>query len=400
MRTPLFAVAILGLVTPTFLLSQGCGTRQPASDTVPASVISRGFYMGITDNQSTPNTPNETWQRIKENGDLVIFFDDAGIPWQKAYDQDFANYPADYLANIADQIARLQALPKRPEVFVYINLLDGERTALAKFRVNGGTTHPAPAPWDTKTTAFNDSMVVTAFTNHCKYLISRLNPKYLSLGIEANMMLDSVQLGNTPMSAWTNYVAGVQSISSALKAAHPNVELLVSLQLGSYYKNRAYQEPKILPLIQATDIIAVTSYPYMDYNKIDDLPNDYFSSIADLAPGKPFAIAEQGWPAENIFYPDPLPSSTPPSINIAFTADDQVKYYEKVLNFALKRQTAFVGVWITQDGDGYWTQLFQYWPEPIRMLSRFFRDIGFYDGAGNARASLQTWQKYFQYPKH
>lgn len=387
---------LLGCTKPTASGGNPSGEAQ-----VPR--ITRSFSMGFTPNPDSYNNPisqQAAWKRIADHGDLVVLFDDAGIPWQSAYDSNFVGYPSDYLQTLTEQITQIEMLSPSTEVFLYINLLSSSRTSLAPFRTVGGTIEPAPAPWNTKTTAFQDPMVVQAFTNHCAYLISRFRPKYLSLAIEANMMLEAVEAGSLPLSAWTNFVAGVQAIYAQVKAAHPEVQILVSLQAGTFYKHQNFQRSKIQPLLDSTDVVTVTSYPYMDYNQVSGIPQDYFSALTNLAPNKPFAIAEQGWPAENITYPDPLPLGVPPSIDIPFTETDQSAYFSWMLSEAMLRKTVFVGVWIGQDGDGFWNQIFQFWPEPIRLQSRLFRDLGFYDGTGQPRSkTIDVWTRYFQYPR-
>ncbi|MBX9767382.1 MAG: hypothetical protein K2X47_08940 [Bdellovibrionales bacterium] len=390
----------------SLVLFQNCA-KPPAAPVSPTNgsqvpIISRSFSMGFTPNPDSYNSPSAqqaAWKHISDHGDLVVLFDDAGIPWQSAYDSNFTAYPSDYLQTITDQITQIQLLPASTEVFLYIDLLSSARTSLAPFRSVGGTTNPAPAPWDTKTIAFSDPMVVQAFANHSNYLISRFHPKYLSLAIEANMMLEAIESGSLPLSAWTNFVAGVQAIYAKVKQTNPQVQILVSLQAGSFYKNQNYQKSKLQPLLDSTDVITVTSYPYMDYNKVSDLPRDYFSALTSLAPTKPFAIAEQGWPAESIIYPDPLPPGTTPGIQIPFTESDQSQYYSWMLGEAMSRKTLFVGVWISQDGDGFWNQIFQYWPEPVRFQSRLFRDLGFFDGTGRARPAIDIWDSYLKYPR-
>lgn len=226
----------------------------------------------------------------------------------------------------------------------------------------------------------------------CNFLISKYRPKYFGYGIELNMMLDAIKLGKISGQAWINLSSALGTIYFRLKMDNPGVQILYTLQAGSFYQDQVFQKTYLDKITVWTDILAISSYPFLDYRRVEELPSDYFSKIASLSIVKPFAIAEQGWPAENITYPDPLPAGSAPLVNIPFTSQDQAKYVRFMLENVLARPTAFVGWWVSRDADETWATHFSQWPEPNRWIARLFRDVGLFEGGtGAPREAAYTW---------
>lgn len=110
------------------------------------------------------------------------------------------------------------------------------------------------------------------------------------------------------------------------------------------------------------------------------LPEDYFSAIAALAPDRPFAISETGWPAEPI--DDPYPIAIPGS------EDAQRAYLERLLADAEALDAQFVSWFFTRDFDEHWEQALR--QLAIAPTVRLWKDNGLYDGAGTARPALSV----------
>jgi hypothetical protein len=119
---------------------------------------------------------------------------------------------------------------------------------------------------------------------------------------------------------------------------------------------------------------------------------DLFTALADLAPGKPFAVAETAWPAEDI--PDP---ASPGSVLVSADPARQQQYVERLLAEASALDARFVTWFFTRDFDVFWDSTFQFLPEAD--LIRIWKDTGLYDGTGNPRPALVPWQQDLARPR-
>ena len=135
----------------------------------------------------------------------------------------------------------------------------------------------------------------------------------------------------------------------------------------------------IRELLPYTDWIAVSTYPYVRGRALADLDGGYLGAIAALAPEKPFAIAEAGWPAETIAIPGiaEIPSSP----------EQQRAFLEWLLDQARSLDAEFVTWFLLQDID----QLVGALPAEAQTVALVFRDIGLYDEAGAARPAAKVW---------
>ncbi|MDH5628108.1 MAG: hypothetical protein OEY69_07425, partial [Candidatus Krumholzibacteria bacterium] len=125
------------------------------------------------------------------------------------------------------------------------------------------------------------------------------------------------------------------------------------------------------------------AFRYPDGSRADPalLPASFFSAIRDLAPSKPFAIAETGWPAETIAAPYP--------IEILSGTLYQQQYLSFVLDESDRLEAQFVSLLISRDYDVFWESTLKNHPDAATL--RLWRDIGLYDGDGVARPALARW---------
>jgi hypothetical protein len=112
------------------------------------------------------------------------------------------------------------------------------------------------------------------------------------------------------------------------------------------------------------------------------LPADHFSALADLAPDKPFAVAETGWPAEDVTAPFP--------VTIPASETTQRAYVARLLTDADGLSAAFVMWFVSRDYDDLWESYLQFLPNA--PLLRLWRDNGLYTGDGQRRPALETWR--------
>lgn len=134
------------------------------------------------------------------------------------------------------------------------------------------------------------------------------------------------------------------------------------------------------------DMVGISTYPYLFYNsgpwtgkyhgaspypligdellfvdhemaKPDRLPDDWLSQIKDIAPGKPYAVTETAWPAEDIYRPrllnlnDPANPDRRDDYLITSNPDNQYRYFNKLFREANELDLKFIMVFSFADYD-------------------------------------------------
>jgi len=357
---------ILPLVLLT-VLTCSCGGGGSEGDT-------RTFAMGFTDfpHAQTIEAVLAAWSVIGRDADMATIHFDDGVPWPQA----FSGEP--YHANFIEELdAKAAAIPSGHLTYLSMTPINFERDSLAAYR---GTTGGMllPPPWNTY--GFDHPDVITAYINHCEYMIEKFDPDFMAYTIEGNI------LAYKDLSSWPAYVTLAQSVYPALKKSHPDLPLISTLQADFFHAFTSTQAASIAQILPYTDYIGVSTYAFSNAYTPATLPEDWFSALAGLAPEKPFAVGETSWPAETVT--DPYPVEIP--------ADEkgQADYVARLLGEAENLDAVFINWFFTRDFDDFWESYFQYLPEA--SLARLWKDTGLYDGQGNPRQGLSVWRQYFE----
>ncbi len=340
----------------------------------------RSFKMGFTPWLYEASFAAQTlvYDEIQNNGDIVSHHLMGGIPWQEAFDQ--TAYPTDVENEIA---TRLNKTVAGKSVYLSIDSLNGLRTELAP---NWGSTENEPRTGAWATRDFDSPEVITAYTNFALDMIGRFNPDYFNYAVEI-----SVLMFGTP-ATYDKFVTFSAAVYTNIKAVHPNLPMLVSLSLKTP-DNAEMQKTKadFARIKDYVDVVGISVYPYAFYdhtNKGDPatMPTDWLSQISTLAPNKPIAITEVGWAAEDLV----IPSF---SINVPVTAAQQNQFLNELFEQATNHNALFVIWFCLYDYDTLWSTVLA-----SGDIARIWRDIGFYDGSLNPRASFDTWQTWYKRP--
>ena len=111
------------------------------------------------------------------------------------------------------------------------------------------------------------------------------------------------------------------------------------------------------------------------------MPPNWLSQARDLAPDKPFAIAETGWPAETLWIPELFIW-----VESSWAWQDD---YLRMVSEAMDAYAARFFVWfLAVDYDDAWEVWEALGIDPGFMV---WRDTGLYDGDVVARTSRYTW---------
>jgi hypothetical protein len=358
----------LAALAAALLVVMGCGSS--SSNGGGTGGETRTFALGFTDYPYSlaPEAYAETVEIVRRDGDMAAMHFDDGVPWQEALSA--APYAPGYAAELN---ARAAAMPSGHVVYLAVTPIAFSRDGLAAHRGETGN-EPLTPPWDSF--HFDAPEVIEAFTAHAENMIAIFNPDYFAYAVEANMLLDLAP------GEWTAFVTLAREVYTRLKARHPDLPCFITLQADSFHGNRSAHSAGIAQLLPYTDFIAVSSYPYGLTANPDVLPADHFSALADLAPAKPFAVAETGWPAEDVTAPFP--------VTISASEATQQAYVERLLADADDLSATFVMWFVSRDYDDLWESYLQY--QPNAALLRLWRDNGLYTGDGYRRPALETWR--------
>lgn len=345
-------------------------TPSPAPTSTPEGP-SRSFALGFTDfpHEVSIEALLAAYDVIERDGDMVTMHFDDGIPWPEALAGD--EYDAEYMAEVNGKAG---VIPDGHVVFLAITPIAFDRDALASYR-STAVNQPLPAPWDGY--SFDHPNVIDAFINHAERMIAIYSPDYFAYAIEANILYN-----NRP-DLWPAFLSLAEQVYAAIKQSHPELPVFITLQAEWFNRDREAQSAAIRQLLPFTDMIAVSSYPFIDDAGVDQLPIDYFSALADLAPEKPFAIAETSWPAEDVTEPYPVLLPGSPSA--------QQDYVERLFADAETLDAEFINWFFTRDFDKQWEDVLS--THPAATTLRLWRDTGLYDGDGNPRPALGTWRE-------
>ncbi|MEZ6002602.1 MAG: hypothetical protein R3F33_00325 [Planctomycetota bacterium] len=334
----------------------------------------RSFALAFTPwpHAATPAAVAFTYQEILANGDWIAHHLDRGVPWQEALDG--TPYPAAVENELDGLVA---ATPVGTPVYLAITPLNGARDGLA---LNWGASgaQPLSPPWDTR--GFADAEVADAFASYALDLIGRFQPACLNFAIEAS------ELALHDASMFADFVTFENALLPQIRAQYPNLPLMLSVALKSPGSTDAQTLASSLPpAIAPIDWVGISVYPYVFFEHADkgdpaNLPADWLTQALAWSAGKPIAITETGWIAEDLV----IPSF---SVNVPSDPAKQQAYLDALFAGCRATQARFC-VWFTiADFDDLWNNTLGQDP-----LAQIWRDTGLYDGVQVARPALARWQ--------
>ncbi len=345
---------------------------------VNASGDSRSFYMGFTPFQYSwvEDTLTTTYQQIDKHADLILHHLDDGVPWVEAHEGVAFHENVEKDLNF-----RLNKRKPNQRIFVAATAIDFNRKELAGYW-GSGKSMKRPKKWRDK--SFDDPQILIAYTNYCRRLIRHFNPRYFAYGIEVNL------LAYNNNEEFQRFIKLAQYVYPALKKDFPDLPIFLSFYLEP--PDRLKETRKhIKPLLPYTDIFAISTYPYMarDYppQRFENIPRNWFDQVRQIAPGKPFAIAETGFIAEDLSAYTKTFKGTP---------EEQKKYLKWMLSEANRLDAQFVVWFVIADYDKLWSVL--KWVVMFNPLAKAWKDTGLYDGALKPRPSLKIWDHWLRKP--
>ncbi len=356
-----------------------------AGDNEPGNASSRSFYMGFTPwlYAATAQAETDVYTFINSKGDLVAHHFQQGIPYDDA--STFPNFD-NYEINIKDEVNnRINLTQSGKTIYLAIDSLNSARDDLTDLW-DTGANMSRTSPWDSR--SFDDSNVITSYTNFALELIARFNPAYFNYAPEISelMINDSTK--------FDEFKTFAQTVYTNIKAAFPDLKLMVSIALKA---------PGSTEMITATggfaeikdyvDVVGISTYGYAFYGHAnagdpDNLPAAWLSQIRTIAPGKSYAIVETGWIAEDLSIP---------AYSLWATGSEakQAEYLEKMFEEANTMDMEAI-IWFTSyDYDTLWTDTLG-----SDDLSKIWKDTGLFDESLQRREALSTWEEWYSRSKN
>lgn len=322
------------------------------------------------------------YETIRVHGNIITHHFDEGVPWQEAL-EGRSEYHPNVEANIANRLAR--RLPNQ-KVYLALTPFAFDRRNLAG---NWGAESGEPRTGDWADRDFGDLEVLIAYYHFCRDMIRRFEPDYFNYAIEANRWADE-----TDPDRFGDFWVFATWIYLGLKNEFPDLPVFLSVIVDND-EEFARQRPFTELLLVLSDYVAVSTYPYLQGLADGDpmnLPEDWFARLRDLAPGKPYAVAETGFLAEDLVWQLEQGSFTIPG-----SSQGQNLYLNLLLNDAVTAEAQFVVWFVPIDYDALWARISGN-PE-IDPIFAVWRDTGLIDGSFQPRLALFTWDIWLAYSR-
>lgn len=344
----------------------------------------RSFYLGFTPwpYAATLDAINNTYAGIASNGDMIAHHLDGGVPWPESLtDNNFDNYPTDLKNEVNGRVSRLES---HQTVYLGVSPFNALRDDIALYWDNSGTNQPLPSPWDTLD--LGSSFTRGSFTLYTKEMIEKFSPKYVNFGIEINEFYHNVPAQRD------NLVGFVAYVYQVLKPLYPEIKFMVSFVMKSPGSQTMTESAELFNRIKDyIDMVGISVYPYAFFDHSDkgdpaNLPTNWLSQIKDIAPGKPYFVAETGFVGEDLSIPAF-------GLNVSCDEDKQDLYVQKLFEESNELDIEGIAWFSLYDFDDLWNSSLG------DDLSLIWRDTGLYDGNENPRKALSTWQQWNSYER-
>jgi hypothetical protein len=294
-----------------------------------------------------------------------------GIPWPEALgDQPFSK---DVENNLAYRP------PAGRKLFLSISPLNKDRKDIAPY---WGEKDNLPLPADWNRQPLDSPTVKKAFLNFVLRAVKAMNPDFLAIGIESNVLLS-----HDP-EKWNRLKELHRHTYGEVKKRYPflpvffTTEVLHYKKLASEAKDKD-QEGEVADLMRHSDIFAMSVYPHMSYN----VPRPIPAEILDFATRfkKPVAVAESGMTSRDV-------ELTAFKLTLRGSEGDQKQFIELLLTTAARDRYEFVITFATTDFEKLCAKL----PSPMDDLARIWAYTGLQSSNGEPKPALRIWDAHLK----
>jgi hypothetical protein len=312
------------------------GLSVQSNVSLSAEPMSRPFALAMTPvNFDDTREGIERMQRLlRDHAEVVALYFSGGVPWPEA----FEGKP--FHANVEKEIAAMkERIGPNHKVFLALNAGAFNRREMAAYWGSERGMR-RPGRWAHK--SFDDPEIITAFGNYCQRMIEIFQPDYLCYAIEINMLA-----GANP-EEFDKLVTLAGQVYPRLKKAHPTMMIFPTMQRDYHFEPNDDTAKALRRLLPYSDAVAVSTYPHLRGFTPETLPEDWFTALRDMAPDKPFLIAETGFPAERY-----EGSSFNKRVSVAATPQMQREYVRRMLTDAHRLNARLVTWFFPEDINAY-----------------------------------------------
>ncbi len=132
--------------------------------------------------------------------------------------------------------------------------------------------------------------------------VEACRPAYLSVGNEVNRWYEAHGIGGD--NGFDHWVSLYEEIYQEVKELSPETKVFCTFSREIVSELRE-ADMTVLDLFDpdTLDIFVLTSYPHSvsSVNTPSQVPSSYYSSVAEMMPGKPFGFSEVAWPSTSDF---------------------------------------------------------------------------------------------------
>jgi hypothetical protein len=305
------------------------------------------------------------------HGDIVCVTFMGGIPWPEALDGN--PFSKDVESNLSYRP------PKGKKLFLSISPLNKDRTDIGPYW-GEKDNQPLPAPWNGR--ALNSPEVKQAFLNFTLRAIKAMNPDYLAIGVELNVLLS-----NSP-AKWKQVKELYRETYTTVKAQYPDLpvffttEVLHYRKLATEAKNKD-QEGEVTDLMKYSDVFAMSVYPHMSYAVPRPIPSDFLDFATAFK--KPIAVSESGMTSRNV-------ELKAYKLTLYGSEADQKQFTELLLKTAARDKYEFVITFATTDFEKLCAKL----PPPVDDLARIWAYTGMQTSDQKPKPALATWDAWLR----
>ncbi len=350
-------------------VNEGAPSRPDES----AGPSTRPFHMGFNrwPADLTPEGFLTAQDFAHEHGDIVSVVFNGGIPWPEALDDK--PFSQDVRNNLNYRP------PQGKRLFLYISPLNSDRKGLASYW-SEKDNQPLPSPWNTY--AINSPQVKKAYLNFVLRAVEEMNPDYLAIGIELNILLSH------SATKWKELKELHTETYAAVKKKHPRLPVFFSTEIQHYKKLMAEaknsdQENEVAELMKYSDLFCWSLYPHMSFEIPRPVPAGFFDFARKF--NKPIAVGEIGDSSRDVELK---------AYNVTLRGNEasQKQLTEILLETAAKDRYEFV-IWnFSTDFEKLCDQL----PKEVGDFARIWAYTGLQTSAKSPKPALAVWDAYLK----
>ncbi len=352
----------------------------PASAPAPISSLpiisgppSRPFYMGFTPWPAdlSPEGFLTAQEFANAHGDILSIMFIGGIPWPEALDGK------PFSKDIQDNLNHRP--PAGKKLLLSISPLDRDRRALAPYWGDKDSL-PLPPPWDKE--PLNSPRVKRAFLNFVLRCVQAMQPDYLAIGVESNVLLSRAP------SKWRELKELHRETYQAVKKSHPTLPVFFTTEILQYKKlakeaKGTDQEREVADMMRYSDLFAMSVYPYMSFEVARPVPANFLDFATRFK--KPIGVSESGMTSRNV----PLRSY---GLTLTGSDADQQQFTELLLKTVSRDGYDFVINFATTDFERLLAKL----RPPRDELARIWAYTGMQTSDLKPKSALAVWEAYLR----